>query len=99
MLEMVVWVLKGMNWILVAITIFCTMNHFLINIFHIVHNIGIKHLEMLGTKLEDYFGSVPEQRLLRTKMWQRTFRIVMFQLLKEEVNKTVTYNFFEQKNL
>lgn len=66
-------------------------------IFYIVHKTLIKHLEVLCTKLEDHLGSIPEQRLLRTKMCQRAFRTVMFQLLKEEVSKIVPYNLFEQK--
>lgn len=57
----------------------------------------MKHLEVLDTKLEDHFGSAPEQGLLRTVVCQRAFKMVMSQLLKEEVSKIVPYNLFEQK--
>lgn len=50
------------------------------NIFPIVHKVWINNLEGLGTKLEDNFGSLPQQRLLRSKMCQRAFKLVMLQL-------------------
>lgn len=67
------------------------------NIFHTVHKIWIRHLKAPAIKLEDHFASVPEQRLLSTKMCQRAFKMVTFQLLKEEVSKMVPYNIFKQK--